>query len=587
MPNDCGCGRGPKKCITKAKLKKKGGCGECGGMENKNSLVELNMNGTGFPEDLAYMGIDMSPLEGAGVPHKSYEAWYDKTQHENRQRKMDMVKRRAAQRTVKILPYTERPALLSDTFKVNAGRDIHGQIQGGRNLSTWATDHPAVKPLFDILWATGDYSGERAGDFLRGYYDRCDPGEEGILVNAVFSKLEAWWKQHGRKNSPSHEEMVKMVDDVLRETNCPRKAGKGNGGRNLATVDHPAVKQLFDILWATGDYAGEKTGNWLTGYYDRCDPGEEGTLVNAVYSKLLDWWSKNGIHKSGGSPNSPSHEEMVKMVDDVLREKNCPRKAGKGKGKKPRIHSGIPPALQTTDRKAERAVKRMAKAARQALKKAKAGTLQGGDWFSPSTWSWESVNPVNWSTEDWSNLGKGVDAAVFGALSQPEVLGAADAALTAGGGLTIPGVGHVAGKVLGQLLVGAVLAHEYVYPSCEKGEGVLGCNEYRKEVDEVIRAGLDIYKKVEGAEKAVEGLTNWLDTTGMIEAGDVLGSGAYRGAFTRGDQPVGDEKEDFYYPATAQREARGVAEAGGEYAGPQVAPQVAPQAMTLSRVQAF
>ena len=363
------------------------------GRHHKKSLVELNMNGTGFPEDLAYMGIDMSPLEGAGVPHKSWEAWYDKTQHENRQRKMDMVKRRVAQRTVKILPYTERPALLTDTFKVNAGRDIHGQIQGG---------------------------GKKAQRFSKA----------------------------------------------------------------------------------------------------------------------------------------------------------------------------LPGSLQTTDKKAERAVKRMAKAARQALKKAKAGTLQGGDWFSPSTWSWESVNPVNWSTEDWSNLGKGVDAAVFGALSQPEVLGAADAALTAGGGLTIPGVGHVAGKVLGQLLVGAVLAHEYVYPSCEKGEGVLGCNEYRKEVDEVIRAGLDIYKKVEGAEKAVEGLTNWLDTTGMIEAGDVLGSGAYRGAFTRGERQAGETEEKFYYPATAQREARGVAEAGGEYAGPQAVreaavPQVAPPAMTLSRVQAF
>lgn len=101
------------------------------GRRKKPSTVDVKMDGTGFSEDTAYMGIDMSPLEGSGHP-KSWERLYDANQADIHAKKVALVRRRAEQRTVKILPYTERPELLSDTFKVGPhGRDIHGQMAGG------------------------------------------------------------------------------------------------------------------------------------------------------------------------------------------------------------------------------------------------------------------------------------------------------------------------------------------------------------------------------------------------------------------------------------------------------------------------
>lgn len=440
------------------------------GRRRRKSLLELNMDGKGFSEDLAYIGIDMSPLSGSGVPHHSWEAWYDRTSAENHAKKVELVKRRVAQRTVKILPYTQRPALLSDTFKVDAGRDIHGQVAGGAM----------------------------------------------------------------------------------------------SGGRDLSV--RSALRSVFDrasnMLWQRGEYSGVKCGQTFgLGGYDCCDMGEEGRLVNNLYSKL----NAMGDDKA----NALSDAELSSLVDQVLAEghgkvKPCPKK-GKGKGK---VKKHLPPSLQSTDPKAEKAMSRMAKAARQVLKKAEKGKLKGGDWFSPSTWTWDSVNPVNWTLEDWSDMGKGVDAAIFGALSDPKVLAAAQAALVAGGTFAIPGVGTVGGKTLAMLLAGAVAAHEYVYPSCEKGKGALGCNEYRKEVDEVIRTASKAYAIVEKADKEAEKVTDWLDTTDMIEPGDIMGSGAYRGAFTRGEPPIGEGREEFYYPSFSGREARGVMAAGGEYTGP-------------------
>ena len=95
-----------------------------------SSLSTAKMSGAGN-EALAYMGTDMSPLEGGRVPNRSFEQFYDREQADNHAKKVALVRRRAEQRTVKIKPYTERPVLLSDTFKVNAGRDIHGQVAGG------------------------------------------------------------------------------------------------------------------------------------------------------------------------------------------------------------------------------------------------------------------------------------------------------------------------------------------------------------------------------------------------------------------------------------------------------------------------
>ena len=144
------------------------------------SCGDVNMMGTGSPEDLAYMGIDMSPLEGSGnIPNKSYESWYDRTMYDNVQKKMDLVRRRAAQRTVKILPYTERPALLSDTFKVDAGRDIHGQVQGGSAFrgaftrgseQAGETEEKFYYPAFSGREARGEVAagGEFAGQLPMG-----------------------------------------------------------------------------------------------------------------------------------------------------------------------------------------------------------------------------------------------------------------------------------------------------------------------------------------------------------------------------------------------------------------------------------
>lgn len=101
------------------------------GRRKKRSAVDVRMDGTGFPEeDTAYLGIDMSPLEGTGHP-TTWEHLYDANQADIHAKKMALVRRRAEQRTVKIKPYTQRPELLTDTFKVSAGRDIHGQVQGG------------------------------------------------------------------------------------------------------------------------------------------------------------------------------------------------------------------------------------------------------------------------------------------------------------------------------------------------------------------------------------------------------------------------------------------------------------------------
>lgn len=375
------------------------------GRQRRMSLVELNMDGKGFSEDTAYMGIDMSPLEGSGVPHHSWEAWYDKTSAENHAKKVDLVRRRAAQRTVKILPYTERPALLSDTFKVDAGRDIHGQMAGG-----------------------------------------------GIQAD-----------------------------------------------------------------------------------------------LNYYFSKMLG-----------------------ATEEDASRVRRIQENQGMGKKSKVIDNPILPPSLDTTAEKATRAMSRMAKAARRARKMK--GGMKGGDWFSPSTWTWESVNPVNWTTEDWSNVGKGIDAAIFGTLSDPKILAAAAKAVETGASLTLPPpIGVVSGATLAGILTGAVAAHEYVYPSCEKGKGVFGCNEYRKEVDEVIRTATDIYSAYENvagvADRVGDWLTSGIDLSGI---GDYMGTGAYRGAFTRGEPQAGETEEKFYYPQMSGREARGVAAAGGEYAGPQM-----------------
>jgi hypothetical protein len=357
------------------------------GRRRKTSLVELNMSGAGFSEDLAYIGIDMSPLEGSGVPNKSWEAWYDRTSAENHAKKVALVKRRAEQRTVKIKPYTERPALLSDTFKVNAGRDIHGQIAGG---------------------------------------------------------------------------------------------------------------------------------NKLVG--------------------------------------------------------------------KPRIRSELPTQLQTTDVKAEKAVSRMRKAARAAL--SRKGGMKGGDWFKPSTWTWDSVNPANWSAKDWSDVAKGADAAVFGALANEKILTAALGAIKAGGTVTIPVLGPLAGETLAAVLTGAILAHEMVYPSCEDGEGLLGCNEYRKEVKEVVDAAVSVHDAYEKGEAALDNLSTWL-TSWVDVSGDLLGNGAYRGAFTRGEPQAGEEEEKFYYPEMSAREARGDVVAGTEYAGPSPMGSSLTWMPTLQSVRAF
>jgi len=347
------------------------------GIRHKNSLVELNMSGAGYED--AYVGIDMSRLVGGA---RSYEGMYDQTTHENTMMKLAAVRRRAAERTVKILPYTQRPELLSDTFKVAQGRDIHGQIAGGA---------------------------------------------------------------------------------------------------------------------------------------------------------------------------------------------------------KPRIKKELPSELKTTAKKAATAVGRFLKAAVRAEK-----GLKGGDWFNAKTWTWDSVNPVNWTTEDWTNLAKGADAAIFGTLSDPKVLAAATLALKTGAGFTFPPpVGFVAGATLAMALTGAVMAHEYVYPSCAAGVGALGCNEYRGEVKKVVEKAVEVAQSEQG-NAALDRVSEYL-TSGVGEnMGDLLGEGAYRGAFTRGEPQTGEEEVKFYYPAYTEREKRGVATAGGEYAGPsttlgQMAPLTVGSGQTASR----
>lgn len=104
-----------------------------GSGKNRKSNHSTNMVGTGTDSDyLAYMGIE-DKFVGSGRTH-SWERHYDDVQEQNHRMKMDMVRRRVEQRTVKIRPYTERPELLTDTFKVGPyGRDITGQIAGGNN----------------------------------------------------------------------------------------------------------------------------------------------------------------------------------------------------------------------------------------------------------------------------------------------------------------------------------------------------------------------------------------------------------------------------------------------------------------------
>lgn len=354
------------------------------GMRHKNSLVELNMSGAGYED--AYIGIDMSRLVGGsgdpsgGTGARSYEGMYEQSARENTMMKMAAVRRRAAERTVKIQPYSQRPELLSDTFKVAQGRDIHG---------------------------------------------------------------------------------------------------------------------------------------------------------------------------AGGA--------------------------------KPRIKKGLPSELKTTAKKASTAVGRFLKAAIRTEK-----GLKGGDWFNAKTWTWDSVNPVNWTTEDWTNLAKGADAAIFGTLSDPKVLAAAVVALKTGAGFTFPPpVGFVAGATLAMALTGAVMAHEYVYPSCADGVGALGCNEYRGEVKKVVEKAVEVAQSKQGND-ALDRVSEYL-TSGVGEnMGDLLGEGAYRGAFTRGEPQTGEEEVKFYYPASSEREMRGVATAGGEYAGPsttlgQMAPLTVGSGQTASR----
>lgn len=382
------------------KLKSRGGLSQTGsGRRQKTSLQDINMLGTGSPEDLAYMGIDTS-MVGSGRP--SYERAYTENQADAHRKKVELVRRRASERTVKILPYTQRPELLSDTFKVGPhGRDIHGQIQGGGKF------RPELLPV---------------------------------------------------------------------------------------------------------------------------------------------------------------------------------KEAGAGRHKKARIltkSKGLPDDMDISARQA----KRFLKAVKAAARKKGGARLVGGDWFSPSTWTLESVNPANWTKEDWTDLAKGADAAIFGPLADPYVLKSAQGYLVAGGSFAIPGVGTVAGTTLAAILQGAVMAHEFVYPGCDGGkkEGILGCNEYRDDLKDIINTAVGIAKTVDVANEKLDRTSEFL-TAGIgegvvIQPGDFMGSepgntlglgrgsGAYRGAFTRGELPVGEKAEEFYWPEFSGREARGVAAAGGEYAG--------------------
>jgi len=425
-----------------------------GSGRNRKSSYSTKMSGTGN-EDLAYMGIE-DRYVGSGQEH-SWERHYDEQQRAIANKKMELVRRRAAERTVKIKPFEERPTLLSDTFKVgNVGRNITGQLAGGASHQQF------------------------------------------------------------------HDNM--------------RKA------RNLK-------EEMTEPLPSKNNFTCKSSAAHLYKHFDCCD--------NRIIHDLL----------ADKITRDDNDETIKQKVTDVLNKQNCVLKKGSGKKKAKILNNPkLPPSLETTDVKAEKAVLRMAKAASQALKNVgKGGRLKGGDWFKPSTWTWESVNPVNWSAEDWTNVAKGADAAIFGVLADPYILAKADKALLEGGTVTLPPpIGTIAGATLAAMLTGAVMAHEYVYPSCEKGQGVLGCNEYRAEVKKVVDTAVKIAKAVDVANSYLEQTADFI-TTGIGEniiaqTEDILGNYGGKKKLKGGDvtvQPSEKHKLEFFYPTFTGREARG------------------------------
>lgn len=649
-PDDCGCGKGPKECISKKrradtllglymeecggkpKLKgvalkkdmmkfaektlKKMDCG-CGcegektlsrlsggaGQVRKNCPVELNMSGTGFSEDTAYIGIDMSPLEGAGAP-RSFEQMYVQSQADIHRQKVDMVHRRAAQRTVKIKPYTQRPELLSDTFKEGPyGRDIHGQLSGGNALSDWRNDLMNRAKAF--LWARGDYRGDKCGG-LFGKFDCCDPGDgegepgRGTAGNPLWREVKnVVSARYYVKESPipvSDAELINLVDDVITRQGCPFKAGvvKGEGPEQRAAREAEAKEaerravynaasekdRLKDVadrkrnLEADKIVAAQRASPLRAAFFDKYDMSAEEVEAAVNASEFPDYRIlgelSNKVEGQAGNIDMV-YEEMKAALGEPV--------GVKGKGKKKHKMGPLPTEMRARPVAAARAAERFRKAAKKAMKKAmRGGALTGGDWFSPSTWTWESVNPVNWTTDDWTDLAKGADAAIFGPLADPYVMKAAQAALIQGGSFAVPGFGTVGGATLAAILQGAVMAHEFVYPACEGGkkEGVLGCNEYRDDLKDVIDMAVGIAKVADQANEGLDRVSDYLASDigmeNLLEPGDVMGSGAYRGAFTRGEPQVGETEEKFYYPVVSTTRPPVTAllagAPGGEYAGP-------------------
>lgn len=384
------------------------------GRPSFSSSYTANMSGAGN-EALAYMGTDMSPLTGSGqgrVPNHSFEEFYDRDQADIHAKKVAMVRRRAEERTVKIKPYTQRPELLSATFKEGPyGRDIHGQVAGGRRR------HGRKAPILD----------------------------KGGLPQELVAP--------------------------------PRKAFAAAERFRRAAV------------------------------------------------KMLKSKSLKGMKKGGDM-----------FPNDIRNPAPAPRET----------------------------------IAQGATRIATEGLTEG---------EWAKVDPRGWTAEDWTNFAKGADAGFFGLLADPTILGKAVEAVKTGGDFAFgPPIGTVGGEALSKALQGAIYAHEYTYPACEGGQksGVAGCNEYRDDISEMIKAAMDIAKQYEG----------YLPY--MMKVGEFLmGSGAYRGAFTRGEPQAGEQEVAFYYPAFSGREARGEAMAGTEYAGPRAQGATLQAMPSLSQVAAF